>query len=97
VGAGQRKNRKRAASLPFKAAYMFRPGIIQPLYGSKSKTPLYNVFYAMGKPLFPWLRLVLPDQVLTTEQVGLAMLAVAKRGFPKRVLESKDIRAAAET
>ena len=33
--------------------------------------------------------------VLTTEQIGRAMLAVARHGFPKRVLESKDIRAAA--
>lgn len=83
--------------LPFKAAYMFRPGIIEPLHGIKSKTSLYNVFYLMGKPLFPLLRLAFPDQVLTTEQVGLAMLAVATRGFPKRILESKDIRAAAKT
>ena len=35
-----------------------------------------------------------PDYVLTTEQSGRAMLAVARRGFPKRVLESKDIRSA---
>ena len=28
--------------LPFKAAYMFRPGIIEPLHGAKSKTPLYR-------------------------------------------------------
>src|SRR6202035_4246106 len=43
--------------LPFKAAYMFRPGIIQPLYGARSRTPLYNVFYTLGKPLLPLLHL----------------------------------------
>ncbi|HXI56585.1 MAG TPA: epimerase, partial [Polyangia bacterium] len=32
-------------ALPFKAAYMFRPGIIQPLHGIVSKTPLYRTFY----------------------------------------------------
>jgi uncharacterized protein YbjT (DUF2867 family) len=83
--------------LPFKAAYMFRPGIIQPLYGAKSKTPLYNVFYSLSKPLLPLLRFAFPDHVLTTEQIGHAMVAVAKRGFAKRILESKDIRAAAKT
>jgi uncharacterized protein YbjT (DUF2867 family) len=83
--------------LPFKAAYMFRPGIIQPLYGAKSKTPLYNAFYSLSKPLLPLLRFAFPDHVLTTEQIGHAMLAVAKRGFARRILESKDIRAAAKT
>ena len=82
--------------LPFKAAYMFRPGIIEPLHGAKSRTPLYNVFYTLGKPLLPLLRLAFPDQILTTEQVGRAMLAVARHGFPKQILESKDIRAAAK-
>ena len=82
--------------LPFKAAYMFRPGIIQPLHGVKSRTPLYNVFYTIGKPLLPLLRLAFPDQILTTEQVGRAMLAVARHGFPKQILEAKDIRAAAK-
>jgi uncharacterized protein YbjT (DUF2867 family) len=82
--------------LPFKAAYMFRPGIIEPLHGAKSRTPLYNVFYTIGKPLLPLLRLAFPDQILTTEQVGRAILAVARHGFPKQILETKDIRAAAK-
>jgi uncharacterized protein YbjT (DUF2867 family) len=81
--------------LPFAAAYMFRPGIIQPLYGTKSKTAAYRVFYAIGKPLMTPLRWAFPDYALTTEQIGRAMLNVAKRGYPQRVLESKDIRAAA--
>jgi uncharacterized protein YbjT (DUF2867 family) len=79
--------------LPFKAAYMFRPGFIQPLHGVRSKTILYNVFYALSKPLTPLLRLALPNLILTTEEIGRAMLAVAKRGAPKRILESRDIRA----
>jgi uncharacterized protein YbjT (DUF2867 family) len=80
--------------LPFAAAYMFRPGIIEPLDGIRSKTPLYRVFYALAKPLLPLLRFAFPDHVLTTRQIGQAMLAVARRGFPKRVLDSRDIRAA---
>jgi uncharacterized protein YbjT (DUF2867 family) len=82
--------------LPFKAAYMFRPGIIEPLHGAKSRTPLYNVFYTLGKPLLPLIRFAFPDQILTTEQVGRAMLAVASKGFPKHILEIKDIQAAAK-
>jgi uncharacterized protein YbjT (DUF2867 family) len=83
--------------LAFKAAYMFRPGIIEPLHGAKSKTPLYNVFYTLGKPLLPLIRLAFPDQILTTEQVGRAMLAVVRHGFPRQILETKDIRVAAKT
>ena len=78
--------------LPFAAAYMFRPGIIQPLHGVRSKTTVYRVFYTLAKPLLPLLRLAFPNHVLTTQQIGRAMLNVARRGCPKRVLESKDIR-----
>ena len=79
--------------LPFKAAYMFRPGFIQPLHGIHSRTAVYRVFYALTKPLLPVLRRVFPDYILTTEQIGRAMLVVARRGAPKRILESKDIYA----
>ena len=79
--------------LPFKGAYMFRPGIIEPAHGAKSKTGLYRVFYAIGKPVLPLLRWLLPESVLTTDEVGRAMLTVARDGAPKPVLESKDIRA----
>jgi uncharacterized protein YbjT (DUF2867 family) len=79
--------------LPFKAAYMFRPGIIEPVYGAKSKTPAYRIFYALGKPLLPVMRWAFPDYVLTTEEIGRAMLKVARQGAPKQVLETRDIRA----
>jgi uncharacterized protein YbjT (DUF2867 family) len=79
--------------LPLKA-YMFRPGLIQPLDGIKSKTPAYRVMYGLAKPLLPLLHWAFPNQVLTTREIGQAMLAVAKRGYEKRILETKDIRAA---
>ncbi len=78
--------------LPFKA-YMFRPGIIQPLDGIQSKTPAYRAFYKFGGPLLPLLGRLLPNSVVTTRQIGQAMLAVAKHGYEKRILEMKDIRA----
>jgi uncharacterized protein YbjT (DUF2867 family) len=80
--------------LPFAATYMFRPGIIQPLFGAKSKTALYRVIYTITRPLLPLLRLAFPNHVLTTQQIGRAMLHVARHGFPQRVLESRDIGAA---
>jgi uncharacterized protein YbjT (DUF2867 family) len=79
--------------LPFRAAYMFRPGFIEPVHGARSKTDAYRLLYAVTKPLMPLLRSLFRSFILTTEELGLAMLAVAKHGAPKLVLEVRDIRA----
>lgn len=79
--------------LPFRGAYMFRPGLIEPRFGAKSKTSWYRIFYAIARPLFPILRRAFPSQVLATDEIGQAMLITARRGAPKHVLEPKDIRA----
>jgi uncharacterized protein YbjT (DUF2867 family) len=79
--------------LPFKAAYMFRPGFIQPLHGIRSKTAAYRVLYTLATPLLPVFRWAFPNSILTTKQIGRAMLEVTRNGAPKRVLESKDINA----
>lgn len=76
--------------LPFKAAYMFRPAVIVPLHGIKSRTRLYRVSYAVLGPLLPLLT-AFPKYVTTTEKLGRAMLIAAKRGAPKVILESSDI------
>jgi len=77
--------------LPFQAAYMFRPGYIQPLHGITSRTGLYRALYAVLSPVFPVLQALRPDAVTTTERVGRAMLAAARRGAPTRVLLTRDI------
>jgi uncharacterized protein YbjT (DUF2867 family) len=78
--------------LPFKDAYMFRPAGIQPMHGEQSKTAAYRVAYSLTKPLFPLLRRIFPSYILTTEEIGRAMILVAKRGAAKKILESSDIR-----
>jgi uncharacterized protein YbjT (DUF2867 family) len=77
--------------LPFKAAYMFRPAAIQPLHGVRSKTAWHQALYVVAAPLLTLLNKIAPKYVTTTEQVGRAMIKVARDGFPKRVLESEDI------
>jgi uncharacterized protein YbjT (DUF2867 family) len=76
--------------LPFNA-YMFRPGFIQPMYGVRSKTRLYRALYAVTAPLYPVLKKIAPKQLTSSEQVGRAMITVARTGAPKRVLETRDI------
>jgi len=76
--------------LPLKA-YMFRPGYIQPLGGIKSKTKLYDALYSVVGVFYPMLLAMFPKYVTTSEQVGRAMICVAKRGAAKRWLENDDI------
>ena len=83
--------------LPFKAAFMFRPGFIQPLDGIKSKTRLYQAFYTMLGPLYPVVRRIAPRYVTTTTAVGRAMIRVVAHGYPKPILETTDINAVAQT
>ena len=79
--------------LPFKAAYMFRPGLIQSMRGVRSKTKLYNAMYAVFGPLVPLLRRLFPNHVTTTVIVGRALINVAANGYSKPHLETRDINA----
>ena len=79
--------------LPFKAAYMFRPAGIQPLHGVRSKTPWVQAIYVVAAPLLSYLNRVAPKYMTTSEQLGRAMIKVARDGYPKPVLESEDINA----
>lgn len=77
--------------LPFRAAYMFRPGVIVPLHGIKSRTKAVRVAYAAIGPLLPLVRAVFPKYVTTTELLGRAMINAAKHGAPTTLLENADI------
>jgi uncharacterized protein YbjT (DUF2867 family) len=72
-------------------SYVFRPGVVLPMHGERSRTTAYRVLYSATRPLLPALKRVWPRHILTTEQFGRAMLIVARQGAPKRVLESADI------
>lgn len=91
----KRKTEEALFAMPFKAVYVFRPGMIQPLHGIRSRTRLYNVLYPILYPLILAAKLVTPDLVTTTERIGQAMLRIARNGFPKKVLGNSDINAAA--
>ena len=91
----KRKTEDALFALPFQAVYVFRPGMIEPLHGIRSRTRLYNVLYPLIYPLILLIKAVRPAAVTNTERVGQAMLRVAKKGFPKKILENPDINAAA--
>jgi uncharacterized protein YbjT (DUF2867 family) len=85
----------RLLEIPFKSAYMFRPGYIQPMKGVRSKTRLYQTMYTVLAPLYPIWKTLLPSLVTTTEKVGLAMIRVVENGFSKPVVGTRDINALA--
>ncbi|MCX5010207.1 epimerase [Streptomyces sp. NBC_00555] len=78
--------------LPFQA-YMFRPGIVQPVRGVPSKARLNRILYAVTTPLIPLVRRIAPDLVIPSEAMGRAMIAVASPGteVAGRTLRPKDI------
>lgn len=79
--------------MPFRSAYMLRPGLIVPMHGVKSKTRLYRAFYTVLAPVLPLLMAVFPRSIITTEQLGRAMLRLARSGYSKHVLEAADLAA----
>lgn len=80
--------------LPFKAAYMFRPGAIQPLHGVRSKTAWVQTIYTVFGPLFGVVKAIAPNYVTTTEQLGRAMIRVTQSQPAQRIFETRDINAA---
>jgi uncharacterized protein YbjT (DUF2867 family) len=73
--------------LPFKDAYMFRPGYIQPTKGLKNTYKVYRLF----SPLYPVWKTLFPNNVVSLKQLGRAMINVALYGSDKKILECKDI------
>lgn len=78
-------------SLPFKGAYMFRPGAIAPMDGINSRTPWIRAFVSVLGPLFGIMKRLFPRSIVTTREVGRAMIHAVQRGYPKRWLEPPDI------
>lgn len=77
--------------LGFKNAYMFRPGAIIPLKGIKSRTPMYQFFYDYLMWLIKLIKLISPNSVVNTTQIGLAMINTLFTNYPEKVLRPKDI------
>ena len=76
-------------NMGFRDAYMFRPGIIIPEKGVKSRTAMYNIFYLILRPFFPLLRLL--DTVTTSSRLGKAMINTVIFPGENKYLENKDI------
>jgi hypothetical protein len=74
--------------LPFKDAYMFRPGFIKPIKGLRNA---YTASAVVGI-FYPLLKTLLPKYVCTLEELGLTMINVSVKGYSKKILENNDIK-----
>lgn len=74
--------------LPFKKAYMFRPGYITPTQGLKNT----NKNYKYISWLEPALKIFFSNYMSTLQEVARAMINAVQKGYPKPVLEVKDIK-----
>lgn len=71
----------------FKAAYNFRPGFMKPTPGQHMVPGLYAALAWLYYPL----KVLWPNSVSTLAGVGRAMIRVATLGYPKSILEVKDL------
>jgi len=79
----------------FPSAYMIRLAILRPLHGEVAKTKWTRVGYAVLGPLLPIFRALSPGLVISSEELGRAMIRAARDGAPKRILEVRDLQALA--
>lgn len=75
------------AKLSFKNVYLFRPGFIKPLANQKRA---FKAAKVIGM-IYPLLKILLPKFVCSMDDLGVAMINVAKIGYEEKVLENKDI------
>jgi uncharacterized protein YbjT (DUF2867 family) len=74
--------------LPFKKSFAFRPGFIAPTKGLKNTLKLYRY---LGW-IVPIVKMLSPGSIVSLKEIGLAMIHAVQKGYPKDVLEIKDIK-----
>jgi len=76
----------------FPSSYMVRLGALRAMHGEVAKTGWTRIGYAVLRPLLPLVQAIAPAVVISTEELGRAMIRAARQGAPKRVLEGRDLR-----
>lgn len=76
----------------FPAAYMIRLAMLRPVHGEVSKTRWTRIAYAVFGPIAPLVEAVAPSMVISTDELGRAMIRAARERPPNHVLEMKDLQ-----
>lgn len=75
----------------FPNAVMIRLGALRPMHGERPRGTGARALLTVLSPLWPLFQRIWSGSVITTEELGRAMLRVARNGSDKRVLESGDL------
>ena len=78
-------------NLGFKQAYAFRPGAIIPLRDIQPSSKLYRIAIKYLLWLIKLIKLLSPNSVVDTTQIGLAMINITRSGSELKVVRPKDI------
>jgi uncharacterized protein YbjT (DUF2867 family) len=75
----------------FPRAIMIRLGAMRPMHGERPKARAAGAMLVVLGPLWPVFQWLWPNVVITTEELGRAMILTARDGGSKRVLENADL------
>jgi uncharacterized protein YbjT (DUF2867 family) len=78
------------AALPMRTI-LLRPGIIQPVDGTRSPHPGLALFYGLANPLMSVGVRMAPRLMTTTAHVGRAMLRLLHEADPQAIVENDEI------
>jgi len=81
------KTENHLMKLPFKAVYLFRPGLMKPTEGQNN----IKTIMKMLAWLYPVFKFLSPKNVCTLEDLGIAMINASLHGYEKKILENVDI------
>jgi len=92
----QVKGRTEAALLGlFRDAYMVRLGLLRPVHGEVPRMRGARILYSVLGPLAPLIQAAAPGMVITSDELGRAMIRAARDRPPTHVLEMRDLQALA--
>jgi uncharacterized protein YbjT (DUF2867 family) len=79
----------------FRDAYMVRLGLLRPVHGEVSRTRWTRILYRLAEPVSPLIQALAPSWVITSDELGRAMIRAARERPPTHVLEMRDLQALA--
>ena len=82
--------------LTFRQVYHFRPGGIEPFLPLKPTQTFYKT-YKYLKWIFTIIKVIVPNAVITLKDLAAAMINASLIGYPKNILEVKDMKVLAKT
>jgi len=85
------KTENQILKMEFRQAYMFRPGLIIPLKGIRSSTKAYQFIYDYFMWLIKIIKRIWPKSVVSTSQIGMAMIHSVLKRYDKSILRPRDI------